>query len=763
MLRCFLPAWALGDLLSNTSNWEAMGKVAAAPALEPPSMSREGMLCAMKAAARLDHIRWFSEPLVKSHWLEKRYEMCAVISSSGVLRRHHHGKEIDAAQMVLRFNTAPTDGFERFVGTRDDVRVLNSQIAGKILYNKSLPGDGFNSDGSQLQLKNSTTFVAFVNKFSEAQEWENIKKKHPDLDLHWGDYGMHVALTQIIRRIYTDEDWYGLTPEASDWLVTTGAVGMLLALDACDEVRAYGMADSNASRNWPYHYFDDHTKNWHWKANENLWKRMFNVEKDLWRRVASNSDEDVEQTDVVVIPGFARLDCSGVVMQPLWRDGEPQGAGGAALPPCVVEGRMVKGPCMKSDDADRPRWRWFGLGVAATLAGLLPVAICWVVRGKLWEDRSGRSTDRDASCRTPVATSPSVPPPDRSRLWATSALPIYVSLLIGCDLVASATAQANGGSYPWDPVFIALIVEVAKCTVSLCMVVLVDLPRASWANVPRKHSSLEMLRLMPARENPNGDIDVEAAEPPLEDPGIWLEAAVRLLPVALLYASNNCLVLVALSKVHLDAYVVWRNSAILFNALIWSRYFGRDLQRNQVLAVVGLTVGCCLSSFEANGSWSPLGWPVAIVLVSALLSATAAVLNEAVLKAERCRDLGVNRLNVLLYAQTSCILLLGLASHGAFRGTPWRSVVAGFNGSALGLITMQTLLGLVISRVLVYANSVAKTMAGGFRELGTSCIAPLFVASRFDWVSVASVLWVFFAVVLYFVPRLLRDNQAQRS
>merc|ERR1712187_775776 len=152
-----------------------------------------------------------------------------------------------------------------------------------------------------------------------------------------------------------------------------------------------------------------------------------------------------------------------------------------------------------------------------------------------------------------------------------------------------------------------------------------------------------------------------------------------------------------------------------------------------------------------------IGIPVLLVLASALLSALAAVLNEGALKCERCRQLGVNRLNVMLYAQTSCILCVAMVSLHIFQGgPPLGSAWIGLNGSALGLVTMQTLLGLVISRVLVHTNAVAKTMAGGVRELGTVCIAPLFVVSRFDWVSVASVLWVFFAVVLYFVPRLVK-------
>mmetsp|Transcript_29004 Transcript_29004/g.81691 ORF Transcript_29004/g.81691 Transcript_29004/m.81691 type:complete len:447 (+) Transcript_29004:194-1534(+) len=57
----------------------------------------------------------------------KVFEKCAVVGSSGILHHFQFGEEIDDHDMVLRFNSAPTRGFEKLVGSKTTHRITNTQ------------------------------------------------------------------------------------------------------------------------------------------------------------------------------------------------------------------------------------------------------------------------------------------------------------------------------------------------------------------------------------------------------------------------------------------------------------------------------------------------------------------------------------------------------------------------------------------------------------------------------------------------------------
>ncbi|XP_017777225.1 PREDICTED: beta-galactoside alpha-2,6-sialyltransferase 1 [Nicrophorus vespilloides] len=68
----------------------------------------------------------------KKKFLDNRqYNSCAVVSSAGSLTNSNLGQFIDSHDLVLRFNHAPTVGFEKDVGSKTTVRILNSQVVSK--------------------------------------------------------------------------------------------------------------------------------------------------------------------------------------------------------------------------------------------------------------------------------------------------------------------------------------------------------------------------------------------------------------------------------------------------------------------------------------------------------------------------------------------------------------------------------------------------------------------------------------------------------
>eukprot|EP00927_Polykrikos_kofoidii_P015837 TRINITY_DN17094_c0_g1_i1.p1 TRINITY_DN17094_c0_g1~~TRINITY_DN17094_c0_g1_i1.p1 ORF type:complete len:444 (-),score=48.39 TRINITY_DN17094_c0_g1_i1:51-1382(-) len=357
-----------------------------------------------------------------------------------------------------------------------------------------------------------------------------------------------------------------------------------------------------------------------------------------------------------------------------------------------------------------------GHSVAFSLALALPL-VCFLL---YWKSFLQHNTCRDeVGTATAAAASMAGRDITDSRqqpvvCLGSIAVSVYVVLLIATDTLVSHISQASGGSFPWEPAAVVLLVEAAKCAVSA------PLPSV---------------------------IEGQDATPSFSD---LLGATVRLAPVAMLYAGNNCLVLYVLSKMQLSSFVIWRNTSILFNAFLWIAYFRRPFSSLQTAGVGFLFLGLVVGEIDADGSVAVPDRRVFLVVFSAFCSAAASVINESVLKGPfGTRTLGINRINTLLYAETSTILAVALVwqSGGNFVGA-----FSGFDRRVVVLVTAQTALGLCVSRVLVYTDSVTKVMAGGVRELLTILVAPMFVNSRLDPLSLLSGVYIFIAVLSYFVP-----------
>ena len=58
------------------------------------------------------------------------YRRCAIVGSSGILLKYENGGDIDGHDMVFRFNSATTKGFEKHVGAKTTHRIANSRNYG---------------------------------------------------------------------------------------------------------------------------------------------------------------------------------------------------------------------------------------------------------------------------------------------------------------------------------------------------------------------------------------------------------------------------------------------------------------------------------------------------------------------------------------------------------------------------------------------------------------------------------------------------------
>ncbi|KAM8789060.1 beta-galactoside alpha-2,6-sialyltransferase 2 [Rhynchonycteris naso] len=102
--------------------------------------SREALLCALRRRVRVRTLDGTEPPFSELGWralvpavplsqLHPRgLRSCAVVMSAGAILNSSLGEEIDSHDAVLRFNAAPTRGYERDVGSKTTVRIINSQI-----------------------------------------------------------------------------------------------------------------------------------------------------------------------------------------------------------------------------------------------------------------------------------------------------------------------------------------------------------------------------------------------------------------------------------------------------------------------------------------------------------------------------------------------------------------------------------------------------------------------------------------------------------
>jgi hypothetical protein len=254
--------------------------------LEPPKVTPTELRCRLEKAVDL---RLDSLPGASTGRLQNRYRSCAVVSSSGVLKKHAHGSDIDKADLVIRFNDAPVEGFEKIAGSKDDVRFVNDLVA-RWVRDKGVSASKARAD---------TTFAIVPINERMVPDLAVFHRATPKGEVYKVDGAMLNNVTAVLKDVYP---WLWFTVGHGPWLKpTTGCMGMMVALHICDEVKAYGMAATKGDGEFAYHYYERGGK-----ADGVKDHKTASPEKDAWRRLATNPVDEIDQEDVAVIPGFAR-------------------------------------------------------------------------------------------------------------------------------------------------------------------------------------------------------------------------------------------------------------------------------------------------------------------------------------------------------------------------------------------------------------------------------------------------------------------------
>ncbi|XP_077436100.1 beta-galactoside alpha-2,6-sialyltransferase 2 [Vanacampus margaritifer] len=279
------------------------------------SQSAKELLCQMKAQARLSSVDGSEKPFSSLGWarlvpslpLEQlhrsqggsSFKTCAVVASAGAILRSGLGKEIDAHDAVLRFNAAPTEGYEKDVGNKTTIRVINSMVMAS-------PKHHFQTSS----LYKNVTLVAW----DPAPYTLNLHKWYasPDYDL-FSPYMEH-------RKFHPDQPFYILHPRYiwGLWDViqsntqaniqpnppSSGFTGILLMMALCEQVHVYEYIPSMRKTDLCHYY-----------------ERFFDMactlgayhpllyEKSLIQRINKGTEGDLRRKGRITLPGFRTFDC----------------------------------------------------------------------------------------------------------------------------------------------------------------------------------------------------------------------------------------------------------------------------------------------------------------------------------------------------------------------------------------------------------------------------------------------------------------------
>jgi len=201
--------------------------------------------------------------VIPRHVLEAGAKSCAVVSSSGAILDHAYGAEIDAHDLVIRFNDAPTKGYEAAVGSSTGLR-----------------------------------FGWHLGKFEKDDSSFDYSDRMP--------HPTHDQLSAAVTRLYPD--FLGFKGKSATSHPTTGFRGMLLALANCGTVDAYEMAPSRAALRAKYSYYSGQER--HADGQGNSWHATFQAEHDLWRRLSLTGLDEVQASGKSSYIGWRHTQCN---------------------------------------------------------------------------------------------------------------------------------------------------------------------------------------------------------------------------------------------------------------------------------------------------------------------------------------------------------------------------------------------------------------------------------------------------------------------
>jgi len=231
--------------------------------------------------------------------MQGSYKTCAVVSSAGSLLSSKLGSHIDSNEFVIRFNNAPTLGYEKDVGNKTSIRIVNSQVVGK-------PKFGFLSDDDKGRMYGGDGTPVLVwdpSSYNSSLEGWYKSPDFPFFETYFAKRLMQKSDVHLLNPFVLWDIWRFLQAQFDSPILpnppSSGFLGVALAARVCETVHVYEYVPSMRLTK-RCHYYDSQENlgctigDWHPLAAEKLVALRLNIANDT----AVYSD------GYVAIPGF---------------------------------------------------------------------------------------------------------------------------------------------------------------------------------------------------------------------------------------------------------------------------------------------------------------------------------------------------------------------------------------------------------------------------------------------------------------------------
>lgn len=168
-----------------------------------------------------------------------KIKTAALVASSGTLLDNNFGDEIDKYDLIIRFNAARVKGYEKYVGSKTDIRILNGHA-----FNGSTKKDiCLGHDPNFLTTLENETFL--VKSYNVQEFIEGVMKYINKTPINF----LHPNFLMYCNNLVSK-------PEAS-----AGLIGVLLLVTLGIKPDLYGYGFYSES-NDKVHYWEEVNSNW---------------------------------------------------------------------------------------------------------------------------------------------------------------------------------------------------------------------------------------------------------------------------------------------------------------------------------------------------------------------------------------------------------------------------------------------------------------------------------------------------------------------